>query len=591
MSLSNTATPKYFAEFREKVMSGDIPVNRELDMEMHRIEELVANPYYYYDVNAIEGFISYCENELTLTDGGKVRMLDTFKLWAEELLGWYYFVPRTIYVPDENGPGGHFEEKLFKRRLTVKQYLIVARGAAKSMYAAFLQAYFLNIDTSTTKQITTAPTMKQAEEVMAPIRTAISRAPGPFFKFLTQGSLQNTTGNRAMRQQLASTKLGIQNFMTDSIIEIRPMSITKLQGARPKVTTVDEWLSGDVREDVIGAIEQGASKNDDYIIVAISSEGTVRNGAGDTIKLELAKILKGDYPAPHISIWHYKLDEIEEVNEPRMWPKAQPNLNKTVTYEVYAQDVERMENNPAVRNDILAKRFGIPMEGFTFFFTYEETLRITPTIEHRFNGLRCAMGVDLSQGDDFTAFTFLFPLPDGTFGIKVRSYITSNTMLKLPGAMRVKYEEFMAEGTLHVFEGVTLDMMEVYDDLEDHIRAHQYLVRAVGYDRYGAEKFIERWQLENGPYGIEKVIQGARTESIPLGEMKKLSEETLYDTRRRMVIFDESLMTWSMGNAVTMVDTNGNRKLYKTRREAKIDNISAWMDAYVAYKAHAAEFE
>lgn len=591
MSLSNTATPKYFSEFREKVLRGDIPVNREVDMEMHRIEDLVANPYYYYDNLAIDGFINYCETELTLTDGGKVRMLDTFKLWAEQLLGWYYFVPRSVYVPDEVGHGGHFEEKLFKRRLTVKQYLIVARGAAKSMYAAFLQAYFLNIDTSTTKQITTAPTMKQAEEVMAPIRTAISRAPGPFFKFLTQGSLQNTTGNRAMRQQLASTKLGIQNFMTDSIIEIRPMSITKLQGARPKVTTVDEWLSGDVREDVIGAIEQGASKNDDYIIVAISSEGTVRNGAGDTIKLELAKILKGEYPAPHISIWHYKLDELEEVNNPRMWPKAQPNLNKTVGYDVYAQDVERAENNPAVRNDILAKRFGIPMEGYTFFFTYEETIALRPTIEHRFNGLRCSMGVDLSQGDDFTAFTFLFPLPDGSFGIKARSYITSNTMLKLPGAMRVKYEELMNEGTLHVLEGITLDMMEVYDDLEDHINAHQYLVRSVGYDRYGAEKFIERWQMEHGPYGIEKVIQGARTESIPLGELKKLSEETLYSDRRRMLIFDEQLMTFAMGNAVTMVDTNGNRKLYKTRREAKIDNVSALMDAYVAYKAHEGEFD
>lgn len=591
MGLSNTATPRYFGEFREKVLAGEIPVNNEINMQMHRIEELIANPYYYYDDKAIDGFINYCETELTLTDGGRVRMLDTFKLWAEDLLGWYYFVPRSVYVPDENGPGGHFEEKLFKRRLTVKQYLIVARGAAKSMYAAFLQAYFLNIDTSTTKQITTAPTMKQAEEVMAPIRTAISRAPGPFFKFLTQGSLQNTTGNRAMRQQLASTKLGIQNFMTDSIIEIRPMSINKLQGARPKVTTIDEWLSGDVREDVIGAIEQGASKNDDYIIVAISSEGTVRNGAGDTIKLELAKILKGDTASPHISIWHYKLDDVEEVSDPRMWPKAQPNLGKTIGWDVYAQDVERAENNPAVRNDILAKRFGIPMEGYTFFFTYEETKRIEPMLEHRFNGLRCALGVDLSQGDDFTAFTFLFPLADGSFGIKTRSYITSTTMLKLPAAMRNKYEELMDEGSLHVLEGITLDMMEVYDDLEDHISQHQYLVRAVGYDRYGADKFMERWQIEHGPYGIEKVIQGARTESIPLGELKKLSEETLYGDRRRMLIFDEEMMTFAMGNAVTMVDTNGNRKLYKTRREAKIDNVSALMDAYVAYKAHTGEFE
>lgn len=593
MSLSNTATPKYFAEFREKVLRAEIPVNWEVSQEMQRIEDLIANPYYYYDDKAIDGFINFCEKELTLTDGGKVRMLDSFKLWAEQLLGWYYFVPRSVYVPNPDGHGGHFEEKLFKKRLTVKQYLIVARGGAKSMYASFLQAYFLVIDTATTKQITTAPTMKQAEEVMAPIRTALSRAPGDLFKFLTEGSLQNTTGNRAMRQKLASTKLGIQNFLTDSIIEIRPMQITKLQGARPKVTTIDEWLSGDVREDVVGAIEQGATKNDDYIIVAISSEGTVRNGAGDTVKLELAKILKGEVNAPHISIWHYKLDSVDEVNDPTMWLKAQPNLGQPgmVTYDVYQQDVERAESNPAVRNDILAKRFGIPMEGYTFFFTYEETLCIKPRVEHRFNGLRCAMGVDLSQGDDFTAFTFLFPLPNGTFGIKTRAYITSTTMIKLPLAMRVKYEEFIDEGTLHVMEGITLDMMDVYDDLEEHIRQHQYAVRAVGYDRYGADKFMERWQLENGPYGIEKVIQGARTESIPLGELKKLSEETLYGDRRRVLIFDEELMTFAMGNAVTMVDTNGNRKLYKTRREAKIDNVSALMDAYVAYKSHMGEFE
>jgi phage terminase large subunit-like protein len=586
MSLSNTATPRYFGEFRDAVLRGDIPVNKEISAEMNRIEELIANPFYYYDSRAIDGFIAYCEAELTLTDGSSVHLLDSFKLWAEELLAWFYYVERSVYVPSKNNHGGHYETKLIKKRLTVKQYLIVARGAAKSMYASFIQAYFLNIDTTTTHQITTAPTMKQAEEVMAPFRTAITRAPGPLFKYLTEGSLQNTTGNRALRMKLASTKVGIQNFLTDSRLEIRPMSINKLQGLRPKISTIDEWLSGDVREDVIGAIEQGASKDDqDYLIVAISSEGTVRNGAGDTIKMELANILKGiGHPSPHISIFHYKLDSIEEVNDEAMWPKANPNLGFTVTYEVYQLDVERAENNPSVRNDILAKRFGIPMEGYTYFFTYEETLPFTPRRDVRFHGMRCAMGADLSQGDDFTAFTFLFPLPDGSFGVKTRSYISQNTMLKLPGAMRAKYEEFINEGSLHVLEGVTLDMMEVYEDLDAHIERFKYDVCAFGYDPYNAQEFMQRWQNENGPYGIEKVIQGARTESVPLGELKKLSEN-------RMLIFDEELMTFAMGNSVTMEDTNGNRKLFKKRQEAKIDNVAALMDAYVAYKAHKMEFD
>lgn len=589
MALSNTATPKHYGEFRTAVLHGDIPVNKEISMEMGRIDELIANPFYYYDDRAIEGFISYCENELTLTDGSSLHMLDSFKLWAEELLAWFYFVERSVYVPSKDNHGGHYETKLIKKRLTVKQYLIVARGAAKSMYAYFIQAYFLNIDTDTTHQITTAPTMKQAEEVMSPFRTAITRAPGPLFKFLTEGSMQNTTGSRALRMKLASTKKGIQNFLTDSLLEVRPMSINKLQGLRPKISTIDEWLSGDVREDVIGAIEQGASKLDDYLIVAISSEGTVRNGTGDTVKMELANILKGiGHPSPHISIFHYKLDTVEEVGMPEMWLKANPNLGQTVSYEVYQQDVERAENNPAVRNDILAKRFGLPMEGYTYFFTYEETIPVHPRREDRFMGMMCALGADLSQGDDFTAFTFLFPLSEDSFGIKTRSYISSNTLLKLPGAMRAKYDDFINEGSLHVLEGITLDMMEVYDDLDKHIATFQYDVRAFGYDPYNAKEFMTRWEGENGPYGIEKVIQGARTESVPLGELKQLSEMTLENNR--MLLFDEELMAFAMGNSITMEDTNGNRKLYKKRQEAKIDNVAALMDAYIAYKAHKGEF-
>lgn len=586
MGLSNTAVPKYYGQFRDAVLRGDIPVNEEISLEMNRIDELIANPFYYYDDRAIEGFIKYCETELTLTDGSEVHMLDSFKLWAEQLLSWFYFVERSVYVPTPGNHGGHYETKLIKKRLTVKQYLIVARGAAKSMYAFFIHAYFLNIDTSTTHQITTAPTMKQAEEVMSPFRTSILRAPGPLFKFLTEGSMQNTTGSRALRQKLASTKIGIQNFLTDSRLEIRPMSINKLQGLRPKISTVDEWLSGDVREDVIGAIEQGASKDDqEYIIVAISSEGTVRNGTGDTIKIELSNILhRVGHAMPHISIFHYKLDSIEEVADKRMWVKANPNINKTVTYEVYQQDVERAENNPSVRNDILAKRFGIPMEGFTFFFTYEETLPpLVPTRDTRFAGMMCAMGADLSQGDDFCAFTFLFPMDNQTFGVKTRSYISQNTMDKLASAPRAKYEEFIKEGTLHVLPGITLDMMEVYEDLDKHIQTFKYDVRAVGYDPYNAHEFIQRWMGENGPYGVEKVIQGARTESVPLGELKKLSIE-------RLLLFDEVLMTYAMGNSVVMEDTNGNRKLYKIRQEAKIDNVAAMMDAYIAWKANKQEF-
>jgi phage terminase large subunit-like protein len=593
MSLSNTAVPKYYGEFREQVLLGHIPINEEIGLEMQRIDQLIKNPYYYYDDQAIEGFIAYCENELTLTDGSPFHMLDSFKLWAEQLLAWHFFVERSVYTPGIDNHGGHYETRLIKKRLTVKQYLIVARGAAKSMYAFCIQAYFLNIDTATTHQITTAPTMKQAEEVMQPFRTAITRAPGPLFKFLTEGSMQNTTGSRALRQKLASTKIGIQNFLTDSKLEIRPMSINKLQGLRPKISTVDEWLSGDVREDVIGAIEQGASKLDDYIIVAISSEGTVRNGAGDTVKMELAKILKGDgNPAPHISIFHYKLDSIDEVAIPAMWLKANPNLDRTISYDVYQQDVDRAENNPSVRNDILAKRFGIPMEGYTYYFTYEETIPIKPRNEFRFNSMPCAVGADLSHGDDFCAFTFLFPLRDEQFGVKTRSYITSNTMLKLPSAMRAKYEEFMAEGTLHVLEGITLDMMEVYEDLEKHILEHDYRVRAFGFDPYNAKEFMDRWEGENGPYGIVKVIQGARTESVPLGELKKLSEMTLtaHDYNQRSLIFDESLMQFAMGNSITLEDTNGNRKLWKLRQEAKIDNVAALMDAYIAFKANKAEF-
>jgi phage terminase large subunit-like protein len=581
MGMSNTATPIYYGQFRDAVLRGDIPVNREVSLEMNRIDALIADPKIYYDDLAVEGFILYCENELTLTDGSDLHLLDTFKLWAEQIFGWYYFVERSVYEPSEDGHGGHYVQKTIKKRLTTKQYLIVARGAAKSMYAETIQSYFLNVDTATTHQITTAPTMKQAEEVMSPFRTAITRARGPLFKFLTEGSLQNTTGSRANRVKLASTKKGIENFLTGSILEIRPMAINKLQGLRPKISTIDEWLSGDIREDVVGAIEQGASKLDDYLIVAISSEGTVRNGSGDTIKMELHDILKGEYNAPHISIWHYKLDEIEEVAQPEMWVKANPNLGKTVTYETYHLDVERAEKAPASRNDILAKRFGIPMEGYTYFFTYEETLPHRP---QEFWQMPCALGADLSQGDDFCAFTFLFPLKNGKYGVKTRSYITSLTLMKLPGAMRAKYEEFTNEGSLHVLEGTVLDMMEVYDDLDQFIQTSEYDIRAFGYDPYNAKEFVTRWEAENGPFGIEKVIQGARTESVPLGELKILSEE-------RMLIFDQSLMTFAMGNAITLEDTNGNRKLFKKRQEDKIDNVAALMDAYIAYKANKDSFE
>lgn len=581
MSLSNIATPYYYGQFREAVLAGDIPVNREVSMEMNRIDELIENPNIYYDDMAVLGFIRYCEFELTLTDGSDLHLLDTFKLWAEQIFGWYYFVERSVYKPNNDGVGGRYVTKRIKKRLTTKQYLIVARGSAKSMYAECIQAYFLNVDTSTTHQITTAPTMKQAEEVMTPLRTAITRARGPLFKFLTEGSLQNTTGSRAQRVKLASTKKGIENFLTGSLLEIRPMMINKLQGLRPKVSTIDEWLSGDIREDVVGAIEQGASKMDDYLIVAISSEGTVRNGSGDTIKMELASILKGEYQAPHISIWHYKLDDIEEVNDPATWPKAAPNIGKTVTYDVYHLDVERAEKAPASRNDILAKRFGIPMEGYTYFFTYEETL-VHPRKE--FWGMPCALGADLSQGDDFCAFTLLFPFQNYSFGVKTRSYITSLTLMKLPGAMRSKYEEFIREGSLHVLDGTVLDMTEVYDDLEVFFQANEYDIRCLGFDPYNAKEFVTRWEIENGAFGIEKVIQGSRTESVPLGEIKILSEE-------RKLIFDEELMSFAMGNAVTLEDTNGNRKLLKKRAEEKIDNVSALMDAYVAYKANKESFE
>lgn len=581
MTLSNTATPKYYGEFRDAVLRGDIPVNREVSLQMNRIDDLIADPHFYYDDAAIEGFVKYCENELTLTDGSDFYLLDSFKLWAEDLLAWFYFVERSVYVPNEDGHGGHYVRRRIKKRLRNKQYLIVARGAAKSMYNACIQAYFLNIDTSTTHQITTAPTMKQADEVMSPIRTAITRARGPLFEFLTEGSLQNTTGSRALRVKLASTKKGIENFLTGSIVEIRPMSIVKLQGLRPKVSTIDEWLSGDLREDVIGALEQGASKLDDYLIVATSSEGTVRNGSGDTIKLELQDILKGEYINPHVSIWHYKLDDVLEVAQPEMWPKANPNIGKTVTYEVYQLDVERAEQVPASRNDILAKRFGIPMEGFTYFFTYEETI---PHRKRSFWKMPCSLGADLSQGDDFTAFTFLFPIRGDMFGVKTRSYISSLTMSKLPGAMRQKYEDFINEGSLHVLDGAVLDMMEVYDDLERFIEMSEYDVRSFGYDPYNAKEFVTRWETENGAYGIEKVIQGARTESVPLGELKALAGE-------RLLIFDEELMGFAMGNTITMEDTNGNRKLFKRRQEQKIDNVSALMDAYVAYKLNKESFE
>ncbi len=581
MTLSNTATPYYYGKFRDAVIKGEIPVNREISMEMNRIDDLIANPGVWYDDQAINGFIAYCENELTLTDGGDLELLDTFKLWAEQIFGWYYFVERDVWQPNEEGSGGQYIKKMIKKRLINKQYLIVARGAAKSMYGSCIQSYFLNIDVSTTHQITTAPTMKQSEEVLSPIRTAITRARGPLFKFLTEGSLQNTTGSRANRQKLASTKKGIENFLTGSLLEIRPMSINKLQGLRCKVATVDEWLSGDIREDVIGAIEQGASKLDDYLIVAMSSEGTVRNGSGDTIKMELMDILKGEYVNPHVSIWYYRLDDVQEVTDPEMWVKANPNLGKTVTYETYQLDVERAENAPAVRNDILAKRFGIPMEGYTYFFTYEETL---PHRKKEFWKMPCALGGDMSQGDDFCAFTFLFPLPDGSFGVKTRSYITSLTLSKLPGAMRQKYEEFMRENSLVILEGTVLDMMEVYEDLDQYIQDNEYEVMCFGFDPYNAKEFVERWEAENGPFGIVKVPQGAKTETVPLGELKILSEE-------RMLIFDQELMCFAMGNCITLEDTNGNRKLMKKRRDQKIDNVAAMMDAYVAYKANKEAFE
>ena len=581
MALSNTAVPKYYGMFRDAVIRGEIPVCKEISMEMNRIDSLIANPGIWYDDEAIDGFIAFCENELTLTDGEDLNLLDSFKLWAEQLFGWYYFVERSVYVPSKDGHGGHYEKKLVKKRLVNKQYLIIARGAAKSMYNSCIQNYFLNVDTSTTHQITTAPTMKQAEEVMSPIRTAITRARGPLFKFLTEGSLQNTTGSKANRMKLASTKKGIENFLTGSLLEIRPMSIDKLQGLRCKIATVDEWLSGDIREDVIGAIEQGASKNDDYLIVATSSEGTVRNGSGDTIKMELMEILKGEYSNPHVSIWYYKLDSIDEVADPDMWLKANPNLGKTVSYETYQLDVDRAEKAPASRNDILAKRFGIPMEGYTYFFTYEETL---PHRRRDYWNMPCAMGADLSQGDDFCSFVFMFPLPKEAFGIKTRNYITELTLNKLPLAMRQKYDDFMKEGSLIVMPGTVLDMMQVYEDLDNYISEVGYDVRCLGYDPYNAKDFIEKWQSENGPFGIEKVIQGARTESVPLGELKKLSEE-------RMLLFDEELMTFTMGNCIVMEDTNGNRKLLKKRYDAKIDAVAAMMDAFVAFKLNREAFE
>ena len=581
MALSNTATPKYYGMFRDAVIRGEIPVNKEISMEMNRIDDLIANPGIWYDDQAIQGFVNYCENELTLTDGEDLHLLDSFMLWAEQIFGWYYFVERSVYEPSEDGHGGRYVKKTIKKRLINKQYLIVARGAAKSMYGSCIQNYFLNVDTSTTHQITTAPTMKQAEEVMSPIRTAITRSRGPLFQFLTEGSIQNTTGSKANRQKLASTKKGIENFLTGSLLEIRPMSINKLQGLRVKVATVDEWLSGDIREDVIGAIEQGASKNDDYLIVAISSEGTVRNGSGDTIKMELMDILKGEYINPHVSIWWYKLDSIDEVADPDMWKKANPNLGKTVSYETYQLDVDRAEKAPAARNDILAKRFGIPMEGYTYYFTYEETL---PHRRREYFGMPCSLGADLSQGDDFCAFTFLFPLSNGCFGVKTRNYITSTTLMKLPSAMRLKYDEFMEEGSLVVLEGTVLDMMEVYDDLDEHIINCNYDVRSFGFDPYNAREFVERWERENGPFGIEKVIQGAKTESVPLGELKKLAEE-------RMLLFDEDLMTFAMGNCIAMEDTNGNRKLLKKRYDQKIDAVAAMMDGYVAYKLNKDAFE
>lgn len=581
MALSNTATPIYYGRFREAVMRGEIPVCREISMEMNRIDDLIANPGVYYDDKAVNGFIKFCERELTLTDGSDLKLLDSFKLWAEEIFGWYYFVERSVYVPDPGGHGGHYERKRIKKRLITKQYLIITRAAAKTMYLECLQAYFMTVDKSTTQQVTTAPTMKQAEEVLSPFRTALARARGPVFKFMTMGSIQNTTGAKGDRVKMASTKKGIENFLTGSLLEIRPMTIEKLQGRRDRVATVDEWLSCDIREDPIGAIEQGAAKNEDYLIVAASSEGTIRNGCGDTIKMELMEILKGEYINPHVSIFYYKLDSIDEVGKPEMWLKANPNLGQTVSYETYQLDVERAENSPGARNDILAKRFNLPMEGYTFFFTYEETLRH----RHRdFWQMPCAMGADLSLGDDFCSFTFLFPLENGYFGVKTRDYITSYTLSQLPLAMRQKYEEFMNEGTLQVFDGTVLDMMQVYDDLDAYILQSEYDVRAFGYDPYNAKEFVERWAQENGPFGIEKVIQGARTESVPLGELKKLSEQ-------RKLLFDEALMEFAMGNCVTLEDTNGNRKLYKQRHDKKIDAVAALMDAYVAWKLNRDAFE
>lgn len=581
MALSNTATPEYYGRFRESVMRGEIPICKEIALEMNRIDDLIANPGVYYDSEAINGFIKYCENELTLTDGADLHLLDSFKLWAEQVFGWYYFVDRNVYIPGENGTEGRYENRRIKKRLINKQFLIVARGAAKSMYASLIQNYFLNIDTSSTHQITTAPTMKQAEEVVSPIRTAITRSKGPLYSFLTDGSMQNTTGTKGNRVKLASTKKGIENFLTGSILEIRPMSINKLQGLRCKIASVDEWLSGDIREDVIGAIEQGASKLDDYLILAISSEGTVRNGSGDTIKMELMEILKGEYINPHVSIWYYKLDNVEEVGDPRMWIKANPNIGKTVTYETYQLDVERAEKAPATRNDILAKRFGIPMEGYTYFFTYEETI---PHRKRDYWQMPCSLGADLSKGDDFCSFTFLFPLDDYSFGVKTRNYISETTLNKLPGAMRIKYDEFIEEGTLVVMEGTILDLDQVYDELDAHIIENEYDVRSFGFDPYNAKEFVARWERENGPFGIEKVIQGARTESVPLGELKKISEE-------RNLLFDESIMAFAMGNCITLEDTNGNRKLFKKRNDAKIDPVAAMMDAYVAYKANKDAFE
>ena len=581
MSLSNTAVPKYYGEFRKAVIRGEIPVCEEISLEMNRIDQLIDNPGIYYDDQAVEGFIKYCENELTLTDGTDLTLLDSFKLWAEQIFGWYYFVERSVYVPSEDGRAGHYENRRMKKRLINKQYLIIARGAAKSQYESYVQNYFLNVDTSTTHQVHTAPTMKQAEEVLSPIRTAITRSRGPLFKFLTEGSINNTTGSKANRVKLASTKKGIENFLTGSLLEIRPMTIDKLQGLNSRINTVDEWLSGDIREDVIGALEQGASKNDDYLILAVSSEGTVRNGPGDTIKMELRDILKGEYINPHVSIWWYKLDNLDEVSQPDKWVKANPNIGKTVSYETYQLDVERAEKAPANRNDILAKRFGIPMEGYTYFFTYEETL---PQKKRDYWQMPCSLGADLSQGDDFCSFTFLFPLPRMAFGIKTRSYISERTLMKLQPAMRVKYEHFIKEGSLIVMDGTVLDMMQVYEDLDNHIIETGYDVRSFGYDPYNAKEFVERWEKENGPFGIEKVIQGAKTESVPLGELKKMAED-------RLLMFDEEVMTFAMGNCITLEDTNGNRKLFKKRYDAKIDPVAALMDAYVAYKINRDAFE